>query len=267
MIAEVLINTNAKELNNSFDYEVPNDMKVKLGDRVFVPFGKGTRVSEGIVIGFKEKSEFEVKPIAKVEEGLGIDENLIKMAQWMAKRYFCNTSDCIRLMLQPGTTSKNIELRVKERKINVVELVKSKEEIIADIDNKTIRGDKQIKVLQFVMDNENASIKDIALFTDATLQVVKNLKKKGYLKINAEKVLRNPFINHVAQKKSTIKLTDEQKRVISSIDINEHNKYLIYGVTGSRKNWSLFAINWKNFKSRKVKHYFGSGDFTYATNN
>ncbi len=66
--------------------------------------------------------------------------------------------------------------------------------------------------------------------------VVKNLEKKGYLKINEEKVLRNPFINHVKQKKSNIKLTDEQKNVISRIDIKNHNKYLIYGVTGSRKN-------------------------------
>lgn len=236
MIAEVLINTNAKELNNSFDYEVPKDMKVSLGDRVFVPFGRGIRVSEGIVIGFKEKSNYEVKPISRVQEGMGIDKSLIKMAQWMAKRYFCNTADCIRLMLQPGTKSKNVENRVKERKINVVELVKSKEEIIADIDTKAIRGDKQIKVLQFIMDNENASIKDISLFTDATIAVVRNLEKKGYLKINEEKVLRNPFVNHVAQKKSNIKLTEEQKRVISQINIDGHDKYLIYGVTGSRKN-------------------------------
>ena len=41
MIAEVLINTNAKELNRTFDYAVPEEFRkdAKIGSRVVVPFG------------------------------------------------------------------------------------------------------------------------------------------------------------------------------------------------------------------------------------
>ena len=41
MVAEILINTNAKELNRTFDYAVPEEMRrnAKIGSRVVVPFG------------------------------------------------------------------------------------------------------------------------------------------------------------------------------------------------------------------------------------
>ena len=39
MVAEIIINTSVKTLNKIFDYEIPKDMKVEIGSRVFVPFG------------------------------------------------------------------------------------------------------------------------------------------------------------------------------------------------------------------------------------
>ena len=48
MFASVLINTTAKKLNKVFDYIVPKDMEdiLQIGDRVWVPFGKGENLSE-----------------------------------------------------------------------------------------------------------------------------------------------------------------------------------------------------------------------------
>ena len=47
-------------LNRVFDYIVPAEMQgtICVGDRVFVPFGKGTNLSEGYVSELKEESEF-----------------------------------------------------------------------------------------------------------------------------------------------------------------------------------------------------------------
>ena len=41
MIAEVIINTNAKKLNRSFDYKVPKELEeqVMIGSKVLVSFG------------------------------------------------------------------------------------------------------------------------------------------------------------------------------------------------------------------------------------
>ena len=193
-------------------------------------------LNEGIVIGFKESSEFATKPIAEVAKGLGVDKDLIKMAQWMSKRYFCNTSDCIRLMLQPGTKTKNVANRIKERTLNFVHLLKSKDEIQLDIDTKKVKGTIQVKVLEFLLNNDSSSTSDIEMFTSCTISQIRALEKKGYLQVSKEKVSRNPFVTHTEKKKSKIVLTDEQKSVISQIELEGNNQYLIYGVTGSRKN-------------------------------
>lgn len=70
MIAEVIISSNAKDLNRIFDYNVPAEMlgTIRVGSKVLVPFGTMKRYQEGFVIGFKEKSDFKIKNIAKLEE-------------------------------------------------------------------------------------------------------------------------------------------------------------------------------------------------------
>lgn len=70
MIAEVIISSNAKDLNRIFDYNVPTEMlgTVCVGSKALVPFGTMKRYQEGFVIGFKEASEYKIKDIAKVEK-------------------------------------------------------------------------------------------------------------------------------------------------------------------------------------------------------
>ena len=39
MIAEIIINTTAKRLQQTFSYTVPDGLAVRVGSRVLVPFG------------------------------------------------------------------------------------------------------------------------------------------------------------------------------------------------------------------------------------
>ena len=118
MYAEVIINSNAKDLNRIFDYIVPINIEetIKIGARVSVPFGKGSKLADGFVINFKENSEFANKEIAKIEIENSLTEENIILAKLMARKYFCNISDCIKLMLPPGTGSKEVTDRKKEKK-------------------------------------------------------------------------------------------------------------------------------------------------------
>ena len=126
MIAQVIINSNVKNLNKIFDYNVPQEMEgtICVGDRILVPFGNKKTLEEGFVIGFKEKSEFKLKDIVKVQDGIKLTKENIELAKLMARRYFCNISDCIKLMLPPGTSSKNFENRIKDKTLNFVYLNK-----------------------------------------------------------------------------------------------------------------------------------------------
>ena len=120
MIAEIVINRSAKRLNRTFDYGIPKELEelVMIGSTVLVPFGKSSSLEEGYVVGIKENSGYEVKDIVKIKHNL--TEKQIELAKWMAKRYFCNVSDCIKQMLTPGTKNKNIEKNVQDKTINAV---------------------------------------------------------------------------------------------------------------------------------------------------
>lgn len=250
MIAEVIINTIAKELNKTYDYIIPNSIlkDVKIGSRVFVPFGR-TKQEEGFVINIKEKSEFANKEITKLEDNILTKEN-INLAKIMSKRYFCNISDCIRLMLPPGNTTKNMQNRVKDKTANFVYLKKGIEEIEFDIEEGIIKSEKQKRLLAFLFENEGIHIQDLELLTDTTRSIIKTLEKNGYIEIVEQKIERNPFVSKNIQPDKSLKLTEEQQLAYDKISNSKYKEFLIYGVTGSRKNRSIFTVNRKCTKTK-----------------
>ena len=258
MIAQVIINSNVKNLNKVFDYNVPTEMEgtICVGDRVLIPFGNKKNLEEGFVIGFKEKSDYKVKDIAKIQEGIKLTKENIDLAKLMARRYFCNISDCIKLMLPPGTASKNIENRVKDKTLNFVYLKKEIEEIEDDIENKIIKSEKQKRVLNFLIQNERIQTTELEIITDTTNAVLKALEKKEYIEIIEEKVERNPFINKQIKPTKNLNLTNEQKeafdKVNKAIIENEYKEFLLYGVTGSGKTEIYLQLIGEVLKNAKT---------------
>lgn len=238
MIAEVIINRTAKKLNRTFDYRIPKELEdfILIGSKVLVPFGKNGKLEDAFVIRIKEKSDFEVKDIAKIEES--ITEKQVELARWMANRYFCNVSDCIKLMLTPGTRGK--QNKVQDKKINVVFLKKDIEEIEFEIETGKIKSEKHKRVINFVKQNEGVTIPEIEMYTDCSRAIVNTLVNKGYLEILEKKIKRDPLEGKNIEKTINLKLTDEQQNAFDKIKKqmkkNEYKSFLLYGVTGSRKN-------------------------------
>lgn len=240
MVAEIIVNSTAKQLNKTFDYIIPKaiEKQLKIGSRVFVPFGR-IKKQEGFVIDIKEKSEFATREIIEVEDSI-LPEEKIKLAKLMARKYFCNISDCVKLMLPPGTSTKNIDNRVKIKTANFVYLKKTIEEIEFDIEKGVIKSPKQIRTLEFLKENDGIYIIDLESLTDTTRAITKTLEKNGYIEIIEKPIERNPFINKKVQKDSDLQLNEEQQyaynKINESIVNNEYNEFLLYGVTGSREN-------------------------------
>lgn len=238
MIAEIIINRTAKKLNQTFDYKIPKELEdiIVIGSKVLVPFGKGGKLEEAFVIGIKENSQFEVKEIAKLEDNLS--DKQIELARWMAKRYFCNVSDCIKLMLTPGTRSK--EKKVQNKKIQAVYLKKDIQEIELDIETGKIKSEKQKRAIEIVNKNEGITIPEIEMLADVSRAIVNTLAKNGYLEIVEKQIERNPLKNKQIEKTNSLKLTEEQenafKKVEKEIEEENYKRFLLYGVTGSRKN-------------------------------
>lgn len=264
MIAEVIINRTAKKLNRTFDYHVPSELEglVFVGSKVLVPFGKGEKLEEAFVVGLKEKTNYpnEIKKIAQLEEQLKDEQ--IELARWMSKRYFCNVSDCIKLMLTPGTRTKNKEKRIQDKTINCVYLAKQIEEIEFDMETGKLKSEKQKKIINFVKDNEGVTIPEIEMFTDSSRAIVNTLIKNGYLEILEQKIERNPLdlknLEVIQKKEKTEKLTltEEQERAYQKVEKimkeNAYQTFLLYGVTGSGKTEIYLQLIQKALEMKKT---------------
>ena len=255
MIAEVIINSNAKALNRIFDYIVPKEIEsnIEIGNRVFVPFGNGKKIEDGFIIGLKQNSEFANKEIVSIAES-DLNKEKIELAKLMSQKYFCNISDCIRLMLPPGTSDKKIENRVKEKVSKFVYLSKDEEEIRFLLESKVIKSEKQRRLLEFLIENDGVNKSDLELLTDVSSSVMQTLEKNGYIEFVEKQIERNPFQNKNIERDEPLKLTKDQQECYDSIgflmDNNEFAQFLIYGVTGSRKNRNIYATYRKGYFTR-----------------
>lgn len=136
----------------------------------------------------------------------------------MSNKYFCNISDCIKLMLAPGTTSKNIENRIKDKELKFVYLKKDEEEVKDEIERGTIKSEKQIRTLEFLIENDEVMLSELVEFVDTSTSVIKTLVKNGYVEIIQKEVSRNPFKNKNIAKTENLNLTKEQQKAMNKIE-------------------------------------------------
>lgn len=108
MYAEVIINSDALEVDRLFTYKVPSEILsiIKIGHRVIVPFGKGNKKVEGFIytiIGNDIQINYKVKNILRLcdEEPILTIDNL-KLVDFLRKRYLCKYIDAIKLMVPVG---------------------------------------------------------------------------------------------------------------------------------------------------------------------
>ena len=193
--------------------------------RVLIPFGTRKIYDVGYVVNLKETSEYKCKSIVKVIDRV-FDEEKLELAKWMSQKYFCNLADAIRLLVPPGTTT-NVD-RVKAKTEKHIYLKES-------VDLSKVKSDKQRKVIDFLKDNVSAPKAVLKEMLDVSDAILKTLEKNEVIEIRDIEVGRDPFWNKKVDSDVAPTLTEEQRQVVESIDINGYSKNLIYGVTGSGK--------------------------------
>ena len=119
-------------------------------------------------------------------------------------------------------------------------LKKDIEEIEQAIEEKKIKSDKHIRTLRFLEENDGVLTTDLEMFCDVSRAIMNTLEKNGYIEIIQKQVERNPFLHKVIKQDRKLELTNEQKNAYESIKLAMEQKkfeeFLVYGVTGSRKN-------------------------------
>ena len=103
MIGKIAVSAASFCLDKPYSYRIPEEMELRPGHRVQLPFGRGNRPCEGIVLSVEPGDGEGLKPVARCldEEPLLCGWQL-RLAAFMRERYFCTFYDAVRAMLPAG---------------------------------------------------------------------------------------------------------------------------------------------------------------------
>lgn len=139
MIAKIAVSAANFAIDKPYSYRVPECMELSAGIRVMVPFGRGNRRTEGVVLSVEEGSAEGLKTVErKLDEEPMLTEHMLRLAAFLRERYFCTFYDAIRAILPAGLWFKS----------------KDTYRLTEDLcwQEKTIRQPDARKVLQFLQD-------------------------------------------------------------------------------------------------------------------
>ncbi len=104
LIAKIAVSAATYAIDKPYDYLLPEELSAAVGCRVLVPFGKGNRTCEGVILSVRQG--VPERPLKAVREVLDDEPVLtgkqIKLALWMRQRYFCTVYDAIHTILPAG---------------------------------------------------------------------------------------------------------------------------------------------------------------------
>ena len=103
MIARVAVAAATYAIDKPYSYRIPPEMPAVPGSRVQVPFGRGSRVTEGVVLAVESGGEAGLKELGTLlDETPLLTEYQLRMAAFLRERCFCTFFDAIRTLLPVG---------------------------------------------------------------------------------------------------------------------------------------------------------------------
>ena len=105
-IVKVAVSAAPYSIDKPYDYLVPEPLLETAvpGVRVTVPFGRGNRTSEGIILARVQGEKVQgLKSLDSVlDSGPVLDGDGIALALWMRQRYFCTMFEAVKTILPAG---------------------------------------------------------------------------------------------------------------------------------------------------------------------
>lgn len=227
LYAEVIINSEALEIDRPFTYKVPEEFnnEIKIGQIVKVPFGKGNKTSEGFILNLKndDNIKFKIKNIAAIlVKDPVIDEDDINLIEFLREKTLCKYIDAFRLLIPVGIMK---GAKAKKKKVIVL-----KNEDLSNIKN----PDVYKKIVEFFKTNSGKYTKSELINEHSISQYKLNkLIENEVLSIEEESVFR--YNDSVYNKDSAKTLTIEQENIIREYINSDDKMFLLKGVTGSGK--------------------------------
>lgn len=241
-IAEVIVDISTSSIDKVFDYECNENIKV--GQRVFVPFGKQT--IQGFVINIKDNTNCDLgklkKVISSIEEEIVILPELVDLMKDMQKKFHLRMVDILRLFIPS-------EMRTSKVRPLFETYVCLNDKISYEDYKKTIRKNakNQLELLDGLDVNKKYS--KTILCEKYSRSAVQKLIQDNILVESEEEKKRAP--SYIRTQKVTFEHTPLQKRAIDTI-LSGNETYLLFGVTGSGKTEVYMSVIEEKIKQGKT---------------
>lgn len=258
-IAKIAVSAANYSLDKPYDYLIPDSLsgRVVPGMRVTVPFSRGNRRSEGIVLGLSDKSEYEkLKPIELcLDKEPMLTQAQLKLALWMHDRLFCTVYEAVRAILPAGCWFNTAGARrVNDKMCEMIELAVDANEAFALAQTKRRKAPMQASLLELLCSTGRVSAREAMHFTGASRQSLNALINAGLVTAEQEEVFRRPEI-WTGKLKALPTLNREQETAYSGLkkllDEPCPEAALLCGVTGSGKTSVYIRLIDDTIKSGK----------------
>ena len=226
MYANVIIEYGAKALNKTFIYKIPEELKdkIKVGIKVYVPFGKMEVFGFVMEIVNSNDTEYDAKEIIRIDnEELVLSKELMDVGKYLSSITLCTLITAYQTMLPSSLKIKKQEHNYDkfDEYLVLTDKLKAMEYIC-----KYPRRMAQIKAINNILEVGKLNKKEVSS------EIVKALEENGIITIEKVSKYRiNKGSDEIVKKT----LTEDQERVYKSVDFNKYDTYLLYGVTGSGK--------------------------------
>ncbi len=242
LIAKIAVSAATYWLDRPYDYIVPEDMRQHImpGMRVRVPFARGNRLCEGLVLALSEHSDYEkLKSVyALLDKEAVLSAELIKLALFMRERFFCTVYDAAKTMLPVGLWfDSDGRQRVNDKMLEMARLAVALEEASAALEAKRMKSPQQANILEQLCAFEALPVKDMLNFTGASRRSLKALVASGLVEIYNRETYRRPEV-YSGELQPLPQLNREQDEAFKGIDALSTagaGAALLFGVTGSGK--------------------------------
>ena len=103
MIAKIAVSAACFSIDKPYTYKIPGTLELAAGMRVIVPFGRGNRRCEGIVLELCEGDEATLKCVEQALDAAPVlNARQLRLAAFLRERYFCTFYDAAHAILPVG---------------------------------------------------------------------------------------------------------------------------------------------------------------------
>ena len=243
IIAKIAVSAATFSVDKPYDYLIPEKYRdiCAVGTRVTVPFGRGNRRSEGVVLAVTEAEvSRSLKSLDTVlDEAPVISEESVKLAIWMSGRFFCTVFEALRAMVPAGMWfNEDDSAKIKDKIVKIAELKIPREDAAVIAGQKKIKAPKQSAVLELLSTVSSLAVSELYRLTGASGAAVTALEKQGLLTLREQEVFRRPASPRGHAPENFI-LNDEQlsayETLCGMLEQGRAEVALLFGITGSGK--------------------------------